>query len=472
MNTAPHSHSNSFDHDFEERASNLLKDVLNAGVVDDSIVILDDKIRERGQQHKENQSVTSGDIHVSPKTIRVSDARSAAPLLDVESDRDTVRLLIVTRNVSIRELGSLSQKHLIELGQVFNEIHVIILNERDEEETVSTVRLSDNVWIYTTESKNWWTTIYDAYKIAGTQISFAGGFRADVVIAEDPFESGIAAYSIARAHKRPFQIHVLEDIYDPSFEARDEYNALRMLSVPFILKRAQCIRTQGEFIRTALIDEYPSIASRTEVLPTYYNLQAWKDTKPQFDLHERYPQFKFIILNISTMSIRSHIQNVITSVAPLLYQYPTIGLVLVGNGPMRSAIEKQVLGLGIQNQVEFEPMPTEVISHMKSANLLIHASEDSEEDVYVLQAATVKLPMVASLSSVANALFIDGESAYLCDSNDTRTITKKINAYLNDNQVRTKFALSAQETVFERIAQDYATYVHAYRNSIERCIGE
>ncbi len=467
--TKPRDSYNELPSDDPSIIANAMLNAAMGHTAEDEIVILDEKIKAR-EESKLNAATLLPDVmELPPRTIKAADARSAAPVLQIFSDRDTTRLLILTRNISMRELGSLSQKHLLELGQVFGEIHVIMLNER-EEETVATVRLSDNIWLYSTESTSWWRTPFDAYRIAKEQIAFAGGFRADIVIAEDPFESGVAGYFIAKEFKRSFQIHILEDIYEPSFEDRDEHNPLRLLVSRFVLKRIRCVRTQGEFVKAAVLEEHPNLEGLIDVLPTYYNLRAWRDMVPTFDLKDRYPHFKFIILHVSSMQARSHTSEVIASVAGILHQYPTIGLVIVGNGPLRSSIEKQVITLGIQNQVEFEPTPSEVISHMKTANVLVHLSEDSEEDVFVLQAATVKLPMVASLSSVANAIFIDGESAFLCNSTDTISVAKYINIFLNDNQIRSQIALNAQDAVFERIAQDYDAYLHAYRNSVERCM--
>lgn len=456
--------------DPSQGAAASLNAAITKGDGNEDIVILDEKLKTREEEKVTEEAAVREEQTFVPETVSAAAARRSAPILETESSRTMVRLLILTRNVSIRELGSLAQRHMLELGQVFSEIHIIILNERDED-TVATVRLSDNIWLYSTESTTWWRTPLDAYRIAEEQISFAGGFRADVIVAEDPFECGLAGYFIAKKHARPFQVHVLEDIYEPAFEDRDEHNALRLFAARFVLPRAGCVRTLGEFVRASIVDEYPKLAAHTEMLPTYYNLRAWRDTVPTFDLKDRYPQFKFIVLHISTMQVHSHTSEVITAMAGILHRYPTIGLVIVGNGPLRSAIEKQVITLGIHNQVEFEPMPAEVISHMKTASMLLHLSEDPEEDQYVLQAATVKLPMVASIGSVANTLFVDGDSALLCQSADTFGAGKRVNTFLNENQLRTRLALNAQEVVFERIEQDYARYLEAYRNSIERCVG-
>lgn len=461
------------DLDPSRKASQHLNSAITAGDSHEDIVILDEKLRAREDERRLSVDDTVLDeLHDDPETreeVRAREARQAAPILAPASERDSVRILICTRNTAYRTLGSLAQKRLLELGTLFAEIHLIILSEAGED-TVPRVRIADNVWIYSTESSSWWRSGFDAYRIAHEQLAFAGGFRVDIIVAEDPFESGVAAYFIAQKYERPFQVHVLEDIFDEEFVQREEANRWRSYAARYVLKRADCVRTQSDFIRARVVDAVPALAEHAETLPIYYNLDAWRDMVPTASLKEKYPQFKFFVLHISAMHTKSHTREVVQGVAPLLRMYPTIGLVIVGNGPHRPAIEKQVLTLGIQSQVLFEPMPDEVVSYMKTANVLIHLSEDTEEDIVVLEAASVKLPMIASRANIAGTLFIDGESAFLCQGADPACVSQRLRDFLNDNLSCTRFAMNAQEAVFARIEQDYNAYLHAYRASVERCM--
>ncbi len=453
--------------DPSRKAADHLNTMLEEALEVDGVVMLDPHLQRQHNNSEEPAVSTPDTPHAEQQVAKVDDVRQGAQLIEQSSERDSVRLLLVTKNASIRQLGSLAQKRLIEMSKIFSEIHVLILNEFTEH-TTSAVRLADNVWLYSTDSKSWWRTAVDAYRIATTQLIFAGVFRADVVVAEDPFESGAVAYALSQKYRRPFQIHLLEDIYASEFKDRDEHNGLRLFCAPFVIKRADSIRTSTEYLRAKVVDAFPELADDTEVLPVYHNLEAWKETVPSFDLKARYSRFNFIILHVSEMQSYSHTSEVIHGVAPILRNHPTIGLVIIGNGPFRPALEKQAIALGIQSHVEFEPVPDEVISHMKSANILVHLSENAAEDMTVLEAATVRLPILGATTNVAGSLFKDGDSAYICDGADPACVSQKLKLFLKDNAVRTQFALNAQEIVFDRIEQDYTGYLHAYRSSIER----
>lgn len=453
-----------------ERANDNLNDTLNTDLTEvEDLVVVDESLK----QPVEDVSVTPeesqpAEAQVPESTIQVSEARNEAPVLDVAQDRQKVRLLLFTKDSSIIEEGSISFTRITDAASLFLEVHIVVLLPKAGKEEMSISRLASNIWVYPAHASSWWRQAYSAYKIAESQLVFSGGFRADVIVSEDIFESGLAGWFLSKKYARPFQLHVHEDFFDKALVESMPHPTFYNWSVEYLLKRVQSVRTQTEFQRLAVIAENKRLEATTEVLPNYYNLQIWRDFTPTSNLHEKYPQFKFIILHVSSMRMSSHTQEVIDGATRVLRQYPTIGLVIVGNGPLRHQLERYVISLGLQNQIEFEPMPTEVISHMKTANLFVHLSEDGSEDDLLLKAAVSKVPILARNDGLAQSLFVDGESAGLCAFNDNACVAEKINMYLNENQNRARYALNASEIVFERIEQDYGAYLGAYVDSIER----
>ncbi len=451
-------------------------------MVPEDMVIVDADLRAREEAVRANARVAeqeqAGDGQ-APEISGESDlvagvtgeeSRMSAPVLQTYSERDTVRLLICTKEASVFEPGSYWQRRLLELSGLFAEIHVIVLTEKSGGETQKVERLSESVWVYSTASSGPLFTAYDAYRVACEQLTFLGGFRADLVIAEDPFESGIAAHFIAKKFNRPLQVHLFQDFFDPEWKARDPHSGIRLLLARFLFKHGPDVRTQSENIRQSILGLYPSLEANVEVLPLYHDLKGWREIAPEFDLKERYPRFKFVILHISSMRPKSHTSEVIAGVLPLLNLYPTIGLVIVGSGPLRGAIEKQVTESGMAGRIVFEPEQANVISHMKSAHVLVHLSEDAEEDVTVLEAASVRLPIIGLNMGMAGTLFKNGESAFLCESVDPVAVSRYLRMFLNDNSARLQLAVRAEEVVFERVEQDYEAYLRAYRTSIERSL--
>lgn len=454
-----------------------LIDTIDTNTANPDLVVLDERLTPNSVSPESSEGAAlpenaTEDFHghalSEEERVTSRTARLGERILNYVPERNGIRLLIFTRDTELLNEKSLSSRRLRIFAASFSEIHVVILNMAPKKNPVGTVRFADNVWLYHTNSAYWWKTCYDAYVLVNEQLVFAGGFRADIILAEDAFESALAGRFVAKKYARPFQIHVLEDFFDPGFKEKDDQNVFRIWIAGYTLRHANSVRTKSSYILTSLIDAYPEIEGKGEELPIYHNLEAWRELPISFDLKERYPQFKFIMLHISSMHVKSHSAEIIRGASGILRRYPTLGLVILGNGPQRDALEKQVIELGIQNQIEFEPIPNEVISHMKTANILIHLSEDSDEEETILQAASVRLPMILGDKGLGSTLFVDGESALVCAVTDPVCVGMRINRFLNENQTRAQIGLAAQEVVFERIEQDYGAYMNAYRKSIER----
>lgn len=467
--------------DPSQEAKDHLNTTLDSAELPEDVVIVNEKLKALSLKEKfplperpTSAEMMSDEInaHLNTEPIDIKTARNEVSVLTHATNRQKARILFFTKDESVLLEGSETFKRITDLRHTFAEVHVVLLNSLPPNEASPILRLFDTVWLYATQSTSSWKMSMDAYKLAEQQLVFSGGFRADIIIAEDTFEAGLAGWFIAKKHERPIQLHVYDDFFDAEYVATLEHPTLYTWATHYVINHVSSIRTRTEPQRLAAIAINKKLRDDAELFPSYYNLTAWRDFMPTFSLYERYPQFKFIILHISLMHTSSHTYEVLLATSALLRRYPTVGLVIVGNGPLRTQLEKQAIALGLQNQIEFEPMPAEVLSHLKSANVLIHISDDATEDDVILSAASVKIPLVANKNSIAGKLFVDRETARLCDPSDIACVTESINMYLSDNRARTAFALGAQDAVFERIEQDYAGYLEAYASSIERSLAQ
>jgi len=460
--------------DPSEYASVSLDESLHNSEPLEDVVIVDEKLKEKVEQEETTAPgvvpQTEEVVEEAKETIDVSYAKKEARVLDRSVKSQNARVVFFIHDETVLIEGSETFKRITSLRHTFEEVHIILLNYQSPNEQPPILRFFDNVWLYATYSTSWWKLSYDAYKLAEQQLVFSNGFRGDIIVAEDLFLSGIAGWFVADKYKRPIQVHVYEDFFDDEYIESLEHPTFYRWSTHYLLSRVDALRTKTEFQKEAVLEHRSEEKRDVDTLPSFYDLTAWHDFEPTFTLRERYPQFKFIILHISSMHKSSHTNDVLLSASPILRRYPTIGLVVVGNGPLRTHLERQAIALNLQNQIKFEPLLTEIISHLKSANVLIHLSEDGGEDDVLLAAASVKIPIIATKHGMAGKLFVDGKSARLCDFADCACVTESINMYLNENNSRTQYALNAYETIFEKVEQDYSGYIQSYSESIQRSI--
>jgi glycosyltransferase involved in cell wall biosynthesis len=90
-----------------------------------------------------------------------------------------------------------------------------------------------------------------------------------------------------------------------------------------------------------------------------------------------------------------------------------------------------------------------------------------ESDELVIKAAAAGVPLILAHTQLRDDLFTDGESAFLCNAEDTIEFSQKLAKFLNSNMLRTQFKENGKYIVGTRLHEDPVAYKLAYRDSIE-----
>ncbi len=391
------------------------------------------------------------------------------PIVILESDRSESRVLFVTKDASILEKGSTSQLHFFNISEVFNEIHIIILCEAWQGKP-RIERLHINVWAYTTSVRFWPLQTYASLALADSQLQFSGGFRPDIVVALDPFESGLCGLLIAEKYDREFQLHITEDFTTPEFRAKSQGTAWRLRIARHVLKRTGSVRVATEAIKAQIIKRYPRIKDLS-LLPRHFDIHAILKASEESSDADAFPQFSFVALFAGKLDHESTLFRAMDACRTILNSH-RIGLVVLGDGPNKKEFEKRAEILGIQQQVLFQKDMSFLISYMKSADVLICTDTTEASDELVIKAAAAGLPILAAQTELRKDLFTDGESALLCHAEDVVSFSQKLVDILNANSLRIQLSRNARDVIKTRLHEDPNAYKLAYRDSIEVVFSE
>lgn len=395
--------------------------------------------------------------------VSVEDELRKERLIKDVSTRIRSRILFVTRDQTVLEADTPTQTYFKNLTEVFDEIHIIVLGLKKRK--TDTIRIAEKAWIYPTVSKHFLRQPFTVYHVAKQQLKFTDGFRPDIVVALDPFESGIAGYFIAWKFKRAFQLQVTEDFFMDTYVEESEYNKWRLRFARFLLKRAQSVRTGTDTLLQKIAGAYESIPDLA-VLPKYFNIQGTIQAAASLEADKLYPQFAFTVLFVGELDHNSTLFRAIDAVRPLL-STPSIGFVVIGDGPAKKEFQERTRLLAIDSQVLFVSKVVDTLPHMRSADVLICTDTTSESDAIVIQAAAAGLPLVMAHTPLRDDLFTDGTDSFLCEPSDTTEFSKKMAKFLNTNSMRSQFSQIAKEIVSSRIEEDPKMYRISVRDSIE-----
>lgn len=393
----------------------------------------------------------------------IEEERRGKRILVPDSDRSMSRILFITKDRTHLDPESMSMRTILSLAALVDEVHIIVFTPFGSREV--TKRYSDNVWIYSASAQFWWLLPFAARAKAKEQLSFVDGFRPDVIVGLDPFESGLAALLIGKKYDRPVQIHVRENFTQSSFTKGKKGNRWRKRLAKYVLRRADSIRTETSVLEKIVGKIAPRIDD-IHSLPRYHNFKALIDAEPSFDVHEKYQQFVFTILTIGDLRADSHLHDTFSALNDILHN-PRIGLIVIGDGPARGLFEKKTEILGIKKNVVFVPQPDDLVSYLKTSDVLVETDTSKESEVRVLMAAAAGLPLIMYETDFRNDMFKDGESASIIESGDVYTLSRNVTAFVNNQALRIQYEEAAQYMVKTRLSEDEGTYYRALRDSIE-----
>ena len=398
--------------------------------------------------------------------VGVDEALSDEGVYEVESSRDITRVLFISKDETLLNPTQQSLDGYINIAELFDEVHILILRQGIPTKT-PVIRIGDNVWLYTATSHYWWLTSYAGVKLAKDQLVFAAGFRPDIIVARDPFESALTGMYLAKNFERPLQVHVLENFYRPQFLASSRANRWRKWLARYVLRQVTSVRVSTRAIFEVISKHFK--IKDLALLPRFNNYEALIQAPATIELRDRYKPFVFIILYIGKLDQNSLFYRALDG-ARFGLRNPHIGMIAIGNGPSRKEFEKRAEILMVRPQVVFETGVQDLVPYLKSANVLIVPDTDADSEEIVLRGAAAGIPMIMARTPTREDLFVDGESALFCDPQNADEISLKLNMLMNDIMLRRQLVEAAQLMVTSRFHEDPVAYRTAYRASIEQVL--
>jgi glycosyltransferase involved in cell wall biosynthesis len=395
--------------------------------------------------------------------LPVEEALKRGGVYKIKSDRDETRVLFISRDETLLNPERQSLDGFIDLSDLFDEVHILILREGIDAR-YPVLRVAQNVWLYTASSWRWWEVPVVGLRLISDQLVFADGFRPDLIVARDPFESAVVAIITGRRWRRPVQLHVLSDHERSGFGRDDPHHRWRRFLPRFTIPRFRSVRTATAALERKLAARFSLPDVKT--LPRFTNYESLINVSPTLDLRDKYKPFAFIILYIGALSHRSTLYRVIDA-ARFVLRNPKVGLVVVGDGPAAKECKRRVAILGLERQVVFEKRVDDIVAYLKSANVLVVSDTDADADDVALKGAGAGIPLILARNEVRDDLFVDDTSALLFSPEDVLGCSNKLRLILNDLNLRRRLTEGAQTLVRERFHEDPQAYLRAYRQSIE-----
>lgn len=319
-----------------------------------------------------------------------------------------MKLLMISTDEKIFQTSSDVRERMLKCAKDLAELHIIIFTTQK----FSKQQIATNCWIYPANSWSKWLNIFSAFNL-GKKIIETN--QVSEITCQDPFLTAIPAIWLKNKFHIPLEIQVHTDVGSKYFTYNFRNKIYKLLALNF-LPKADKIRVVSEKIKSYLTERLKILEEKITVRPINVDLEKIRNAQITVDLHQKYPQFKKIILIASRLTKEKDIPTALRALKIVLEQRPDTGLVIVGSGPEK-------LNLAKTENIILEPWANQetLFSYYKTADAFLSTSLYEGYGLSMLEAHSAGLPVVATDAGIASEL-----TNQVCSVGDEKCLAQEL----------------------------------------------
>ena len=272
----------------------------------------------------------------------------------------------------------------------------------------------------------------------------------DIAHVHHPFESGPLIASIAHRCRIPlvFTSHTRYDLYSDVY-ARFVPPAVRYAyvrrSLRALARRSQLVVAPSKSIARWL-GEFAGIPN-TEVVPNGINIHDFaRPTHPVPRQELGFTDDDFVFCHTGRLGSEKSIVHLVEQFALTLAMVPNVRLLVVGDGPERSAAESVLASAAASRYVRFVGrVPHELVPNYEvAADAFVTASVSEVHPLVLLEAMAVGLPIVA-IETPALSDVVGQRSGLLAPLDSASGLSKSMVRLAKDPELRSRLAAGARQ---------------------------
>ena len=215
-----------------------------------------------------------------------------------------------------------------------------------------------------------------------------------------------------------------------------------------VLRRADWVTTVSKVILSELLSIAPEIRRRSSVIYNGVDSTYIYPDPISFDPPR--------ILCLGRLIRTKGIDLAITAFASLLGRYPKARLTIVGEGPQRLELERQVAGLGLADSVDFTGVlsPAEIPSVLNQATVVLMPSRVEGFGIRALEAGQMARPVVASSAGGLPEAIDHQLTGLIVERENSLAIAEAVSFLLDNPEIASSMGQAARSRVLQNFSLD------------------
>jgi N-acetyl-alpha-D-glucosaminyl L-malate synthase BshA len=223
----------------------------------------------------------------------------------------------------------------------------------------------------------------------------------------------------------------------------------RLINRIFLRHMADKINGVCQFSARALRENDGFIHKDIEIIENGINADRYGPPEDRTALCNRLgmdPARRYIACIARFHPVKDH-QTLIRAFSFVSKEYPDADLLLVGDGPLRSALEQQVVEFGINQRVKFLGVRPDVPDLLRISDIFILTSVSEAASLTLLEAMAAALPVVVTKVGGNPEIVREGVDGFLIHSNDVLATSEAICKILADSNLARRMGASGHSRI-------------------------
>ena len=220
--------------------------------------------------------------------------------------------------------------------------------------------------------------------------------RPDIVSVQDPFETGLVGWRIARRFGVPLHVQVHTDFLSPEYARLSLLNRFRVYVAGFVLRRAARIRVVSRRIKDSLEARSSKLEASVTVLPIFADTS--RSSVSRSDLSVRFSRFKTKLLVVSRLEPEKNVALALGAFAEAAAADAC--LIIVGSGSQKNSLQHFAKRLNVGSRVFFEGARDSAL-YYALADLVLVPSKYEGYGLVIVEALAAGKPVLSTEVGVA-----------------------------------------------------------------------
>jgi N-acetyl-alpha-D-glucosaminyl L-malate synthase BshA len=235
----------------------------------------------------------------------------------------------------------------------------------------------------------------------------------------------------------------------------------------FSIERSDGVTAVSRFLKEKTLTNY-GIDKDITVIPNFVDTEKYKRLSSDQICEKFAPKGEKILVHVSNFRAVKRVQDVIRIFNDVQKKIPS-KLILVGDGPDRSACELLVRELNLQSKVKFLGKQLELVPILSAADLFLMPSQSESFGLSALEAMACEVPVISSSVGGLPELQVHGETGYIAEIGDIDRMARYAIELLANDQKRLMFGKAARKRAVEQF--DVHKIVNQYEEHYGQTLG-